>query len=72
MVDSAYAEIEASNLPADHPIGLRARKSPEAIALVLACLRAERPFMLPSVELAPETSRALRSYFAEAGSPAVI
>jgi acyl-coenzyme A synthetase/AMP-(fatty) acid ligase len=69
MVDDAYAEIEASNLPADRPIGLRARKSPEAIALVLACLRAERPFMLPSVELAPET---LARLFAQGGASQVL
>src|SRR5436190_4915534 len=69
MVDDAYAEIEASNLPADRPIGLRARKSPEAIALVLACLRAERPFILPSVELAPET---LARLFAQGGASRVL
>ncbi len=69
MVDGAYAEIEASNLPADRPIGLRARKSPEAIALVLACLRAERAFMLPSVELAPET---LARLFAQGGASQVL
>jgi acyl-coenzyme A synthetase/AMP-(fatty) acid ligase len=55
MAASAHAEIEAAKLPEDRPVGLRARKSPEAIALVLALLRARRPFLLPSVELAPET-----------------
>jgi acyl-coenzyme A synthetase/AMP-(fatty) acid ligase len=69
MVDGAYAEIEMSDLAADRPIGLRARKSPEAIALVLACLRAERAFMLPSVELAPET---LARLFAQGGASRVL
>ena len=69
MVDIAYAEIEKADLPAGLPIGLRARKSPEAIALVLACLRAERPFLLPSVELAPET---LARLFAQGGASRVL
>ena len=69
MAASAYAELEAAKLPDDRPVGLRARKSPEAIALVLACLRAERPFLLPSVELAPET---LAQLFAQAGVSRVL
>jgi acyl-coenzyme A synthetase/AMP-(fatty) acid ligase len=55
MAASAHAEVEAAKLPEDRPVGVRARKSPEAIALVLALLQARRPFLLPSVELAPET-----------------
>ena len=69
MAASAYAEIEGSNLPGDRPVGIRARKSPEAIALVLACLRARLPFLLPSVELAPET---LAKLFAQAGASLVL
>jgi acyl-coenzyme A synthetase/AMP-(fatty) acid ligase len=64
MAEEAYAELESADLPADRPIGLRARKSPRAIALVLAALRSGRPFLLPSVELAPET---LARLFAQAG-----
>ena len=56
MAARAHAELDgAPSLPADRPVGIRARKSPEAIALILACLQARRPFLLPSVELAPET-----------------
>jgi acyl-coenzyme A synthetase/AMP-(fatty) acid ligase len=55
MADAAHAELEALSLPADRPVGIQARKSPEAIALILACLKARRPFLLPSIELAPET-----------------
>jgi len=69
MAAAAYAEVEAANLPADRPVGLRARKSPEAIALVLAMLRARRPFLLPSVELAPET---LAQLFAQVGVSQVL
>ena len=69
MAASSHAEIEASSLPEDRPLGIRARKSPEAIALILACLRAQRPFLLPSVELAPET---LGKLFAQAGVSRVL
>ena len=55
--------------PSDRPIGVRAKKSPEAIALILACLRSGRPFLLPSIELAPET---LAQLFAQAGTSQVI
>ena len=42
LTDGSYAELEASSLPADRPVGIRAKKSPEAIGLILACLRAGR------------------------------
>ena len=66
---AARAEIDASDLPTDRPVGIRARKSPEAIALILACLDTRRPFLLPSVELAPET---LAQLFAQAGVSRVL
>lgn len=69
MAASAHAEVEASDLPGDRPVGIRARKSPEAIALILGCLKAQRPFLLPSVELAPET---LAKLFAQAGASRVL
>ena len=69
MAASAHAEVEASDLPRDRPVGIRARKSPEAIALILGCLKAQRPFLLPSVELAPET---LAKLFAQAGASRVL
>lgn len=67
MADSAGGELEG--LPEDRPVGLRAKKSPEAIALILACLRARRPFLLPSVELASDT---LAKLFAQAACSQVI
>jgi acyl-coenzyme A synthetase/AMP-(fatty) acid ligase len=67
MADGAGGELEG--LPEDRPVGLRAKKSPEAIALILACLRAGKSFLLPSIELAPET---LAQLFAQAGCSQVI
>jgi amino acid adenylation domain-containing protein len=66
---SAHSELEALGLPADRPVGIEARKSPEAIALILACLKAGRPFLLPSIELAPET---LAKLFGQAGASRVL
>ena len=42
LSDSSYAELQDAGLPADRPVGLRAKKSPEAIGLILACLRARQ------------------------------
>ena len=64
MAESAFIEHDLASLPADRPIGIRAKKSPEAIALILACLQSGRPFLLPSTELAPDT---LVKLFAQAG-----
>ena len=69
LADASFAELEAARLPTDRPIGVRAKKSPEAIALILACLRSGAPFLLPSIELAPET---LAQLFAQAGTSQVI
>jgi acyl-CoA synthetase (AMP-forming)/AMP-acid ligase II len=63
------AELAAHDLPRDRPVGIRAKKSPEAIALVLACLQRGLPFVLPSVELAPDT---LDQLFAQAGVSRVL
>ena len=69
LADASFAELEAARLPTDRPIGVRAKKSPEAIALILACLRSGCPFLLPSIELAPET---LAQLFAQAGTSQVV
>ena len=69
MASEARADLESQGLPEDRPVGIRAKKSPEAIALILACLAARRPFLLPSVELAPET---LAKLFAQAGASRVL
>jgi len=63
------AELAVNDLPGDRPVGIRAKKSPEAIALVLACLQRGLPFVLPSVELAPDT---LEQLFAQAGVSRVL
>jgi len=69
MADGSHAELQDANLPDDRPVGVRAKKSPEAIGLILACLRARLSFLLPSVELAPET---LAKLFAQAGTSQVV
>jgi acyl-coenzyme A synthetase/AMP-(fatty) acid ligase len=69
LADAAFTEIEGARLPDGRPVGIRAKKSPEAIALVLACLRAGKSFLLPSIELAPET---LAQLFAQAGVSQVL
>jgi len=69
MRTSAGADLARLDLPLDRPVGIRAKKSPEAIALVLACLTARRPFLLPSIELASDTLEAL---FAQAGASRVL
>jgi acyl-coenzyme A synthetase/AMP-(fatty) acid ligase len=55
MASAADSDLADLGLPQDRPVGIRAKKSPQAIALILACLKQRRPFLLPSVELAPET-----------------
>jgi acyl-coenzyme A synthetase/AMP-(fatty) acid ligase len=69
MASAADADVMRLELPDDRPVGIRAKKSPQAIALVLACLKAGRPFVLPSVELAPET---LDQLFAQAACSQVL
>ncbi|MEA2218901.1 MAG: hypothetical protein QOJ35_1527 [Solirubrobacteraceae bacterium] len=69
MLSSADAGVGALDLPLDRPVGIRAKKSPEAIALILACLKAGRSFLLPSVELPAET---LAQLFAQAGASRVL
>ena len=69
MADDARAELQAERLPHDRPVGIRAKKSPEAVALILACLAEEHAFLLPSVELAPET---LEKLMAQGGAGRVL
>ncbi len=69
MVSVFDEELARLDLPDDRPVGIRAKKSPHAIALILACLNAGRPFLLPSVELAPETQDQL---FAQAATSQVL
>src|SRR6185312_6887145 len=69
LAESSYADLESGNLAEDRPVGIRAKKSPEAVGLILACLRFGRPFLLPSIELASDT---LAKLFAAAGTSQVI
>jgi acyl-coenzyme A synthetase/AMP-(fatty) acid ligase len=69
MASAADADVMRLGLPDDRPVGIRAKKSPQAIALVLACLKAGRPFLLPSVELPPDT---LDQLFAQAAVSRVL
>ncbi len=69
MAAWAGADLARLDLPPDRPVGIHAKKSPQAIALILACLKAGLPFVLPSVELAPET---LAQLFAQAGASVVL
>jgi len=69
LSNSSFAELQDARLREDRPVGIRAKKSPEAIGLILACLRAGRSFLLPSIELAPET---LAQLFAQAGTSQVL
>ncbi|MEA2297100.1 MAG: hypothetical protein QOF77_36 [Solirubrobacteraceae bacterium] len=65
----ASAGLAGLGLEAGIPVGILAKKSPQAIALVLACLGEGRPFLLPSVELAADT---LEQLFAQAGASHVL
>lgn len=51
MAGGAAARLDALGLGAREPIAVRGRKSPEAIALVLACLMTGRPALVPSPDL---------------------
>lgn len=64
MAGKAGARLDALGLVADEPVGVLAKKSPEAVALVLACVLAGRRFLLPSTAFADET---LTELFAQSG-----
>ncbi|MGW0704121.1 AMP-binding protein [Streptomyces sp. NPDC002867] len=51
MACRARTVVESAAPDTGRPVGLRVRKSPEAVALVLGCLMAGRSFLLPSHEL---------------------
>jgi acyl-coenzyme A synthetase/AMP-(fatty) acid ligase len=54
LAQTAFAEIRKLALPAD-PVAIHAVKSPRTIALIIACLHARLPFLLPSAELGADT-----------------
>lgn len=64
----ARAELSEAHIGAT-PIGVRCSKSPESIALVLACLMDQRSFLLPSTALPEHT---LQELFLRAGCARVL
>ena len=69
MAVRARVQLTALAPETEGPLGLRVRKSPEAIALVLGCLLAGRSFLLPSQEL-PEAP--LKELYQQAGCTTVL
>ncbi|MFF7995028.1 AMP-binding protein [Kitasatospora xanthocidica] len=69
LAEAERRRLADLDLAPGEPVGLLAVKSPEAIALVLACLTERRPFLLPSPQLAPALLAAL---FAQAGARRVL
>ncbi|MGV9787475.1 AMP-binding protein [Streptomyces sp. NPDC003435] len=65
----AADRIGLSATPRNKPIGLRSRKSPESIAMVLACLAAGRTVFLPSPDLGHD---ALDRLSRQAGCPDLV
>lgn len=61
MATKAGAQLVGLDLAPGEPVGVLAHKSPAAIALVLACVLAGRPFLLPSPAFADSTLTALFS-----------
>ncbi|WP_439422971.1 AMP-binding protein [Saccharothrix sp. HUAS TT10] len=57
---SAAADLRASGARRGRAVALHAAKSPESIALVVACGLADVPVLLPSVDLGPDAAAALR------------
>lgn len=69
MVGEARSRLERLALPRQHRVGILAKKSPQAISLVLACLLDRRPALLPSVALGAEP---LQRLFEQAGCEHVL
>lgn len=61
MATKAGAQLVGLDLGPDEPVGVLAKKSPSAVALVLACVLAGRRFLLPSPAFAEQTLTALFS-----------
>ncbi|MEO3763972.1 AMP-binding protein [Streptomyces sp. B8F3] len=52
MSRTAEKSIAALRIPEGNPLAVVAAKSPESIAVVLACMRTERPVLVPSADVA--------------------
>ncbi len=61
LAAKAGTQLVGLDLGPDEPVGVLAKKSPAAIALVLACVLAERRFLLPSPEFTEQTLTTLFS-----------
>jgi acyl-coenzyme A synthetase/AMP-(fatty) acid ligase len=59
MAMKAGAQLVGLDLGPDEPVGVLGKKSPAAVALVLACVLAGRRFLLPSPAFADRTLTAL-------------
>lgn len=59
MATRAASHVQALELPRSQPVGILAKKSPRAIALIIGCLMAGHRFVLPSAELRGTTLKAL-------------
>ncbi|MFJ2577301.1 AMP-binding protein [Kitasatospora aureofaciens] len=70
MAGAAAARLTALGLPHGRPAAMVAKKSPEAIAVVLACLTLGQPVLLPSPELGAETLSTLLERCAAGRLPA--
>lgn len=66
---SAYHAIDALPAPGGSRVALHAAKSPHTVALIVACLLAWRPFLVPSTELGED---ALETLLARAGATHVL
>ncbi len=69
MTMSAHNGLTALQLPAGARVAVHAAKTPRTVALIVACLLARRPFMLPSTELG---GTALEELLAKAGCTDVL
>ncbi|WP_017579244.1 AMP-binding protein [Nocardiopsis valliformis] len=67
--NSVGARLRAMGVPSNEPVCLLATKSPEAVAMVLACLMARRAFLIPPPDLG---ARALRGLIDLSGCRAVL
>ncbi|MEV0565100.1 AMP-binding protein [Dactylosporangium sp. NPDC050588] len=57
--EAAVVALDKLDLPAGQPIAVHAAKSPQTIALILACFAAERPVLLLSVDLGAQVAGSL-------------
>ncbi|MFI6447719.1 AMP-binding protein [Kitasatospora sp. NPDC050543] len=55
LAGTAARRLAGLGLPAGEPVAMVAKKSPEAVAVLLACLLLGRPVLVPSAELGPQT-----------------